>query len=56
MGLPDILRQTGIAARVTKQAFQFFGTACILFLVLAMVSSIIFSNLERWTKRAEMGR
>ncbi|AHK44556.1 MULTISPECIES: ABC transporter permease [Ensifer] len=56
VGLPDILRQTGIAARVTKQAFEFFGMACILFLVLAMVSSIIFSNLERWTKRAEMGR
>ncbi|WP_018239955.1 ABC transporter permease [Ensifer sp. BR816] len=56
VGLPDILRQTGIAARVTKEAFQFFGIACILFLILAMVSSIAFSALERWTKRAEMHR
>jgi polar amino acid transport system permease protein len=41
---------------VTKQAFQFFGVACILFLVLAMISSVIFSALERSTKRAEMSR
>ncbi|APG84733.1 ABC transporter permease [Sinorhizobium americanum] len=56
VGLPDILRQTGIAARVTKEAFQFFGVACILFLILAMVSSIAFAALERRTKRAEMHR
>lgn len=56
IGLPDILRQTGIAARVTKEAFQFFGIACILFLILAMISSVAFSALERRTKRAEMGR
>ncbi|OHV77790.1 ABC transporter permease [Ensifer sp. LCM 4579] len=56
IGLPDILRQTGIAARVTKQAFEFFGLACILFLILAMLSSIAFSAIERRTKRAEMGR
>lgn len=56
IGLTDILRQTGVAARVTKQAFEFYGLACVLFLILAMISSIVFSRLERWTKRAEMGR
>ena len=56
VGLTDILRQTGVAARVTKQAFEFYGVACVLFLILAMISSIVFANLERWTKRAEMGR
>lgn len=56
IGLPDILRQTGIAARVTKHAFEFFGIACVLFLVLAMISSVVFSALERSTKRAEAGR
>lgn len=56
IGLPDILRQTGIAARVTKQAFEFFGIACLLFLILAMISSIVFSAIERKTKRSEMGR
>ena len=56
IGLPDILRQTGIAARVTKKAFEFFGVACLLFLILAMVSSIVFAMLERWAKRSEVAR
>ncbi len=56
IGLPDILRQTGVAARVTKHAFEFFSLACLLFLVLAMVSSVVFSTLERYTKRSEVGR
>ena len=56
IGLPDILRQTGIAARVSKKAFEFFGVACLLFLILAMVSSIVFAALERWAKRSEVAR
>ncbi len=39
IGLSDILRQSGIAARVTKEAFLFFGTACMIYLVLAIISS-----------------
>ena len=38
IGLNDILRQTGIAARVEKEPFLFFGVACLLYLVLAMIS------------------
>ncbi|MFB2553628.1 ABC transporter permease [Ensifer soli] len=56
IGLPDILRQTGIAARVTKEAFQFFGIACLLFLILSMLSSVAIVALERWSRRAEMSR
>ncbi len=56
VGLPDILRQTGVAARVTKHAFEFFGLACLLFLVLSFLSSIVFSGIERWTKRSEAVR
>lgn len=56
IGLPDILRQTGVAARVTKQAFEFFGLACILFLLLAAASSVVFSALERWARRSEVAR
>ncbi|WP_367714554.1 ABC transporter permease [Nitratireductor sp. GISD-1A_MAKvit] len=51
IGLADILRQTGIAARVTKEAFLFFGIACLLYLVLAMLSSIVLGAIESWTKR-----
>lgn len=47
IGLSDILRQTGIAARVTKEAFLFFGLACLLYLVLALLSSIALSAIER---------
>jgi polar amino acid transport system permease protein len=56
IGLPDILRQTGIAAKVTKHAFTFFSVACILFLVLAILSSFIFSWIETQAKRAEIRR
>lgn len=54
IGLSDIIRQSGVAARVTKEAFLFFGIACLLYLVLAMLSSVAFAAIERWTgKRAE---
>ncbi|WP_425523767.1 ABC transporter permease [Rhizobium setariae] len=54
IGLPDILRQTGVAAKVTKHAFLFFSVACILFLVLALLSSIIFGWIENQSRRAEV--
>ena len=47
IGLPDILRQAGIAARVNKEAFLFFGIACLLFLALAILSSIVIGAIER---------
>ena len=56
IGLPDILRQTSIAARVTKEAFQFYAIACLLFLVLAFLSSLVFSSIEGWAKRSEAAR
>ncbi|MCP4319989.1 MAG: ABC transporter permease [Hyphomicrobiales bacterium] len=54
IGLPDILRQAGIAARVSKEAFLFFGTACVLFLVLAILSSFVISAIERRVERSEV--
>lgn len=56
IGLSDILRQTGVAARVTKDAFLFFGVACLLYLALAMLSSIVINWIEQWTKKAETPR
>ena len=56
IGLPDILRQTGVAARVTKEAFEFYAIACLLFLILAFLSSLVFSAIEGWTKRSEAVR
>jgi len=56
IGLSDIIRQAGIAARVTKEAFLFFGVACLLYLVLAILSSFAFSYIERWAGRTEPAR
>jgi polar amino acid transport system permease protein len=47
IGLEDILRQAGIAARVSKEAFLFFGVACLIYLVLAILSSFAFNAVER---------
>lgn len=56
IGLADTIRQTGIAARVTKEAFLFFSIACLIYLVLAMLSSIAFAGIERWARRSEAAR
>lgn len=53
IGLADILRQTGIAARVSKEAFFFYSIACLLYLILAMISSVGLGFVERWAKRSE---
>jgi polar amino acid transport system permease protein len=56
IGLADILRQTGVAVRVTKQAFFFYIIACGLYLALAIISSVGLSYIERWAKRSEVRR
>jgi polar amino acid transport system permease protein len=56
VGLSDILRQTGVAARVTKQAFLFFGLACVIYLVLAIVSAYFIGKVEDWTKKSGASR
>ena len=53
IGLADTLRQAGIAARVTKEAFLFFGIACLIYLVLAIISSFALGWIERWSRRGE---
>lgn len=56
VGLADIVRQTGVAARVTKEAFLFYGIACLLYLILATVSSIGLNAIARWANKAEGAR
>lgn len=56
IGLSDIIRQAGIAARVTKHAFLFFGVACLIYLALAILSSFAFAAIERWAGKRELAR
>ena len=56
IGLSDILRETQVAARVTREAFFFFGLACVLYLALTLLSVIVLNWIERWTRRGEAVR
>jgi len=56
IGLDDLLRWSGVAARITKEPFLFFGLACLIYLVLAMISSLGLTRIERWTRRGEAPR
>lgn len=51
IALDDLLRMTGIAVRVTKQPFFFFGIACLIYLALSIISSFGISAIERWSNR-----
>lgn len=53
IGLADIVRQTGIAARVTKSAFLFYGVSFLLFLILALLSSIVISRIEAFGRKGD---
>ena len=47
IGLGDILRQSYVAARVTQEAFLFYGFAILLYLMLAVISSFGIRAIER---------
>jgi polar amino acid transport system permease protein len=47
IGLSDILRQAGIAARVEREPFLFFGVAILYYLALAVSSSYGIRAIER---------
>ena len=47
------MRQTGVAARVTSEAFLFFGVACLIYLVLAIISSFGINAIERAVGQTE---
>ena len=56
IGLSDILRQSQIAARVTKEAFLFFSVACLIYLALAIISSFGIGAIERAVGKTEAKR
>ncbi|MFD1694715.1 ABC transporter permease [Roseibium aestuarii] len=56
IGLADLVRQAGMAARITKEPFLFFGLAFLIYLVLSVISSVGLSRIDAWTKRGETAR
>lgn len=53
IALPDLLRSTAVAVGVTKQPFFFYVVACLIYLVLAIISSIGIGRIEAWANRGE---
>lgn len=51
IALNDILRQTSIAVGATKQPFFFYLVACMLYLILSIISSVGIAGIERWSER-----
>ena len=46
IGLSDITRQAYVASRVSKEPFLFFSTACLIYLVLSIISSWGIGSIE----------
>jgi polar amino acid transport system permease protein len=53
IGLDDLLRMTSYAVSTTKQPFFFYFVACMVYLVMSIVSSFGISAIERWSERGE---
>jgi polar amino acid transport system permease protein len=56
VGLADTMRQTGVAARVTREPFLFFAVAIGIYLVLTILSSFAIGAIDTWTRRGEAAR
>lgn len=51
IALPDLMRQSYLAALATKQPFFFYSTACLVYLALAGLSGLVFARLEARASR-----
>jgi polar amino acid transport system permease protein len=51
IALNDLLRQTSVAVRATKEPFLFYLVACLIYLAMSAVSSVGIAGIERWSQR-----
>lgn len=51
IALNDLLRQTSVAVRATKEPFLFYLVACLIYLAMSAVSSVGIAGIERWSAR-----
>jgi polar amino acid transport system permease protein len=49
----DLMRMTNVAVGVTKQAFFFYLVCCLLYLVMALASSLVIDRLEERVQRGQ---
>jgi polar amino acid transport system permease protein len=56
IALDDLLRMTANAVGHTKQPFFFYFVACMLYLVMSIISSFGIGAIERWSERSERTR
>ena len=51
IALNDLLRETSVAVRATKEPFLFYLVACLLYLVMSIISSLGIVGIERWSEK-----
>lgn len=51
IALNDLLRETSVAVRATKEPFFFYLVACLVYLAMSMISSVGTARIERWSER-----
>ncbi len=51
IALNDLLRQTSVAVRATKEPFLFYLVACMIYLAMSSISSVGIAGIERWAAR-----
>lgn len=55
IALEDLMRKANLAAVTTKEPFLFYSVACLLYLVLSIMSSVGIAGIDRWAERG-LGR
>lgn len=53
VGFAELTQATRQAASTTKAFFTFFAAAGVLYLILSIASTILFSRLEKWARRGQ---
>jgi polar amino acid transport system permease protein len=54
IALNDLLRETSVAVAATKEPFFFYAVACLIYLVMSIVSSVGIFAIERWSERGHV--
>jgi polar amino acid transport system permease protein len=54
IALNDLLRMTNVAAGATREPFLFYLVACLIYLVMSIISSFGIHGIERWSERGHV--